>query len=207
MRDSFIVVFNFLESASCVNLASFLSNFKFSLNLISFITLSPLALTFFCIGCGGDTGIKDNNPTKSSFCVSSNTSLVGNLTSSTVTSSNTGGNSGSVDTENATEGLEYCLNSDEESCSVVGIGSAMDSDIVILSTVIGKPVTSIRYGAFYTCPKLKSVAFKNVEGWFVAENKTATSGANLSGSDLLNTSTAATYLTLNYKFYYWKRNV
>ena len=46
------------------------------------------------------------------------------------------------------KGLHFMLDSDGESYSVVGIGTASDKDIVIPSTFKGKPVKSIAQGAF-----------------------------------------------------------
>lgn len=56
-----------------------------------------------------------------------------------------------------TAGLNYQVNNDEITCSVTGIGTATDTDIVIPSTYEGKPVTSIGDGAFYDCNSLTSV--------------------------------------------------
>ncbi len=56
-----------------------------------------------------------------------------------------------------TEGLKYTVNSDDESYSVTGIGTATETDIVIASEFNGKPVTSISSCAFYGCSSLTSV--------------------------------------------------
>ncbi len=56
-----------------------------------------------------------------------------------------------------TAGLNYQVNNDEITCSVTGIGTATDTDIVIPSTYEGKPVTSIGYRAFYGCRSLTSI--------------------------------------------------
>ncbi len=56
-----------------------------------------------------------------------------------------------------TAGLNYQVNNDEITCSVTGIGTATDTDIVIPSTYEGKSVTSIGDGAFYDCNSLTSI--------------------------------------------------
>ncbi|MCH5163555.1 MAG: leucine-rich repeat protein [Clostridiales bacterium] len=62
------------------------------------------------------------------------------------------------DYEIKTEGLEYKLNRDGNSYSVVGIGSATEAHIIIPYIYNGKPVTSIGDGAFQNCDSLESVA-------------------------------------------------
>ena len=64
-------------------------------------------------------------------------------------------------TLSATEGLVYTLSSDGSSYSVSGIGSATDTDIVILSTYNNKPVTSIGRNAFALCSSLTSITIGN----------------------------------------------
>ena len=56
-----------------------------------------------------------------------------------------------------TEGLEYELSSDKTYYTIVGIGTATDTDIVIPSTYNSLPVKSIAYKAFYNCDNLTSV--------------------------------------------------
>ena len=56
-----------------------------------------------------------------------------------------------------TEGLKYTVNSDGESYSVTGIGTATETDIFIASEFNGKPVTSIGKMAFNGCTGLTSV--------------------------------------------------
>ena len=63
-------------------------------------------------------------------------------------------------------------------------------------------VTSISYGAFYGT-SLTSATFKDTTGWYVTSTEGATSGTNLSTSNLANTSTAATYLKSTYGLRYW----
>ena len=53
-----------------------------------------------------------------------------------------------IDKLKASEGLEFALNDDGESYSVVGIGTCTDTDIVIPSVYNGLPVTAIGEGAF-----------------------------------------------------------
>ena len=56
-----------------------------------------------------------------------------------------------------TEGLKYTVNSDGESYSVTGIGTATETDIFIASEFNGKPVTSIGKMAFNGCTGLTSI--------------------------------------------------
>ena len=90
------------------------------------------------------------------------------------------------------EGLDYTLNSDQQSYAVTGIGSCTDTELVIPPTYEGLPVTSIGEDAFreadnitnviigdnvtnigrssfYCCDNLVSVVIgdnvKNIEGW------------------------------------------
>ena len=66
--------------------------------------------------------------------------------------------------------------------------------------VIPNSVTSIGYKAFEYC-NLKSVTFKNTEGWMANDNDSYT----LSSEDLSNVSTAAKYLENTYLSYTWTR--
>ena len=75
----------------------------------------------------------------------------------------------------------------------------------LTSVTIGDSVTSIKYRAFYNCTGLTSVTFKYTSNWYVTLSSTATSGTSLSSSNLVNPSTAATWLRLTYVDYYWKR--
>ena len=59
--------------------------------------------------------------------------------------------------ENATEGLEYILNSSGKSYTLSGIGNATDKDIVIASKYNGIAVTEIAPDAFSGCTEITSV--------------------------------------------------
>ena len=76
----------------------------------------------------------------------------------------------------------------------------------LTSITIPNSVTSIESGAFSGCSSLTSVIFENTSGWWYADSSTATSGTKISESDLANYFTAATYLTSNYVWHYWKRS-
>ena len=71
------------------------------------------------------------------------------------------------------------------------------------SVVIGCDINFIGYWAFYGCSNLTSVTFENEDGWFVSTNSTATSGTAVTVTDA---SQNATYITNDYKTYYWKRS-
>ena len=58
-------------------------------------------------------------------------------------------------------GLEFELNSDGASYSVIGIGTCQDVDIIIPDTYNDLPVTSIGRKAFYNCKILKSIEIPN----------------------------------------------
>ena len=129
----------------------------------------------------------------------------------------------------SSEGLSYMISDDHTYCTVTGIGSCEDTNIVIPSKYYNYPVTSIGdrsfwgcsnltgvtipnsvtsigYSAFEYCRSLTSVIFKNASGWWRSNSSTATSGTNISSSDLANASTAATYLKSTYAQAYWKRS-
>ena len=57
----------------------------------------------------------------------------------------------------ASEGLEFALNSDGKSYSVTGIGTCTDTDLVIPSEYNGLPVTRVDGFAFMDCTSLTSV--------------------------------------------------
>ena len=76
----------------------------------------------------------------------------------------------------------------------------------LTSVTIPDSVTSIGSYAFYGCTGLTSVTFENTTGWWCSTSSTATSGTSIiASSALANASTAATYLTDTYDFYYWYR--
>ena len=75
----------------------------------------------------------------------------------------------------------------------------------LTSITIPSSVTSIESSAFYGTG-LTSVIFENLNGWWYASSSTATSGTDLEAADLLDVSTAATYLTDTYRNYYWKKS-
>ncbi len=56
-----------------------------------------------------------------------------------------------------TEGLEYELSADGTEYAVIGLGTAIETDIVIPNTYEGKPVTSIGSQAFFGCESLTSI--------------------------------------------------
>ena len=56
-----------------------------------------------------------------------------------------------------TQGLEYEFNEETKSYIVRGMGEVKDSVVSIPSYYLGKPVTSIRYGAFRNCTSLESI--------------------------------------------------
>lgn len=58
---------------------------------------------------------------------------------------------------NITEGLKFSLNAQKTLYSVMGIGNATDTDIVIPFEYEGKAVTSIANYAFYDCDELTSI--------------------------------------------------
>ena len=55
------------------------------------------------------------------------------------------------------DGLELILNDGGESCSIKGIGTCTDTDVVIPDTYMGLPVTAIYDSAFQNCGNLKSI--------------------------------------------------
>ena len=59
--------------------------------------------------------------------------------------------------QNASQGLEFKLNFDEQSYSVTEIGTCTDTDIIIPATYKGLPVTAIADSAFRDCSSLTSV--------------------------------------------------
>ena len=59
------------------------------------------------------------------------------------------------------KGLEYRLVNEDTEYEVAGIGSCLDTEIVIPATYLNKPVTSIGYKAFNNCSSLTSVTIGN----------------------------------------------
>ena len=72
-----------------------------------------------------------------------------------------GDNNTNTDTPNDSEGLEFALNSDKKSYSVTGIGTCIDTDIVIPSEYNGFPVTNIGKSAFYKCYSIENITIPN----------------------------------------------
>ena len=62
---------------------------------------------------------------------------------------------------NYSKGLEYSLNNDGKSFSVVGIGTCTDTEIIIPSRYEGLPVTEIGYDAFWRCNSVTSIEIPN----------------------------------------------
>ena len=92
--------------------------------------------------------------------------------------------------------------------SVTSIGdNAFYGCTKLTSVNIGNDVTSIGTWAFSGCSNLTSVIFEETAGWYYASSSTATSGTEISSSDLADPATAAEWLTSTYQNYYWKRNV
>lgn len=56
------------------------------------------------------------------------------------------------------QGLAYTVNSDNTSCTVTGMGSCQDTNIIIPSAIDGYDVTEIGSGAFQDCTALTSIA-------------------------------------------------
>jgi len=74
---------------------------------------------------------------------------------------------------------------------------------VLKSITIPASVTSIGDYAFFGCNSLTSVTFQNQSGWMVSGSSDFSTYTSVTVS---NTSTAATYLTDTYCYYYWKRS-
>ncbi len=77
----------------------------------------------------------------------------------------------------------------------------------LASITLPMHLASIGQYAFYDCSNLQSVLFDAVDGWWYSYSATATSGTDLSSTDLTNASTAAKYLKNTYASYYWRRTV
>ena len=87
---------------------------------------------------------------------------------------------------------------------ITTINSYVFADCSSLTNVtLGNSVTTIERFAFFGCNSLSSLIFKNTEGWFVADDTSATTGDNI---DVTNASTNATNLKTTYANKFWKRN-
>lgn len=60
-------------------------------------------------------------------------------------------------TDIGSRGLAYSVNSDHTSCTVTGMGSCEDTEIIIPTVIDGYDVTEIGSGAFQDCTSLTSV--------------------------------------------------
>ena len=87
--------------------------------------------------------------------------------------------------------------------SVTDIGeSAFRECTGLTSVTIPSSVTSIGNYAFCYCTNLTEVIFKNCVGWSAGLH---TSFPSIASSSLVNSATAATYLTDTYVVYHWRR--
>ena len=68
-----------------------------------------------------------------------------------------GNNKGDGTGTNASKGLEYEINADGKTCTITGIGSCTDTDLIIPETIDGYRVTKIGGSAFQNCMSLTSV--------------------------------------------------
>ncbi len=75
----------------------------------------------------------------------------------------------------------------------------------ITSIIIPSSVISIGEYALY-CSSITSVTFENPDGWWYSSTSSASSGTNISSTDLEDASTAATYLKSTYVNMCWKRS-
>ena len=76
----------------------------------------------------------------------------------------------------------------------------------LLAITIPNSVTNIGWCAFENCTSLSSVVFENTNGWWYAGSADATSGTELTASDLADATTAATYLKSTYYNKHWFRS-
>lgn len=73
----------------------------------------------------------------------------------------------------------------------------------LTSVVIPTSVIQIRSCAFQNCKNLKSVTFESAGGWSVKKPESGVGGSGIPRSELLQSSTAAWYLTNTYCEYLW----
>ena len=158
-------------------------------------------------GCSGLTSITIPNSVTS---ISEGTFwYCSGLTSITVDEGNTKYHSSGnclIETDSKTL-IAGCKTSDiPNDGTVTSIGSSAFLGCSGLTSItIPSFVTSIGKQAFSSCSKLTSVTFNNTTGWQVSTSSSFTSVTEIDFSDLSNSATAATYLTSNYKTYYWRR--
>lgn len=89
---------------------------------------------------------------------------------------------------------------------VTSIGSSAFRNCDLLTSItIPESVTIIGEYAFSGCRALTSVTFEITDGWWVSTSSEATSGTDISSSDLEDPATAVNYLTSDYGNCYWKR--
>ncbi len=92
--------------------------------------------------------------------------------------------------------------------SVVSIGNwAFNNCVSLASVKIPGSVKSIGYEAFTNCTALETVIFEEVNGWVCMSEQNATTGTVILAVDLVNKSTAASYLKSICSGYYWCRAV
>ena len=91
--------------------------------------------------------------------------------------------------------------------SVKNIGYiAFNNCLSLTSVTIPNSVTKIGMSAFAYCSSLTNVTFENPNGWWYSSSDTATSGTDISATNLANTETAAKYLSSWYEYNYWYRS-
>ncbi|MCI8413459.1 MAG: leucine-rich repeat domain-containing protein [Clostridia bacterium] len=88
--------------------------------------------------------------------------------------------------------------------NLTSIGDSAFAYTAITEIFIPAKVTFIN-SAFYACKELKNAYFANPNGWWYCYPSSSTSGTSLATSDIVNATTAATYLTKTYSSYTWKR--
>ena len=135
--------------------------------------LIAVMVTFTFVSCGNNNPPTNNNAKPDN---SQNDAAGSNNTDNSEPQDSTKDTNETVDTSKSTEsseeieeeptgvttssiGLQYLLNEDRKSYTVVGIGSCTETDIVI-DKYNGLPVTIIGIEAFRLCENLKSVTMK-----------------------------------------------